>query len=138
MATTEKKMFEWTPDYAVQDKMIDGEHKELFARAERLHAAMRAGKGKDILAGLIEELLAYTRGHFAHEEELMRKTGYTGLAGQVQEHQGLTRRVAEFQQRFVRGESMLTIDLMTFLSQWLDRHIKSEDRKIGVFVREKK
>lgn len=50
------------------------------------------------------------------------------------EHDRLTKQVREFQRSFQAGRSSVTIPLMTFLKDWLTKHIMTEDEKYIVCV----
>lgn len=82
-------MFEWTTDYEVGVRQIDGEHQRLFALAETMHRAMLEGNGKAILQDRLAALLGYTCYHFEHEEQLMQQIGYPSYRQHRQEHEDL-------------------------------------------------
>jgi hemerythrin len=130
-------MFEWKPTFSVQIREIDVEHQNLFRVAEELHSAMASGKGKVVLARILDRLLQYTRVHFAHEERLMAVSGYPEFASHKAEHEALTRKVEEFQSTFRAGQAAITVQLLLFLKTWLERHIASSDQKYSPYVRGK-
>ena len=128
-------MFRWTRDYAVGIREIDEEHQRLFGLAESLHKAMLEGKGTATLANLHGDLLHYTGYHFAHEEHLMQRIGYPGYRQHCQEHENLRSRVRTIQDRLASGEITMTIEVMQFLRNWLDRHITISDHRIGSYMK---
>jgi hemerythrin-like metal-binding protein len=128
------KIIEWTPEIAVHVPEIDREHRGMFDLLNRLHQAMLAGKGKNILKPLLGEVTQYTLVHFAHEEELMAAVSYPGLREQVEQHQALRRRTRVFAERYQRGEVTMTIELTLFLAEWLKDHIMTVDRRLGEFI----
>ncbi len=129
MAET-RSLFQWTEAYSVDDPEIDRQHKKLFGYADDLHRAMLSGTGKQILERLLANLVAYTREHFSHEEQLMARIGYPDRDAHVREHVELTRQVTEFQQRFACGQVAMTVEISQFLSQWLKHHISTVDRRL--------
>jgi hemerythrin len=128
------KILEWTPEYAVQVAEIDREHQVWFDVVNRLHAAMLAGKGVEILGVLLAETTRYTSDHFAHEEQLMAAVDYPELRAHVQQHDGLRRQAREFRKRFERGEVTMTIELTLFLSAWIKQHTMTTDRQLGRYL----
>lgn len=128
-------MFSWKPEYAVGVSRIDAQHKELFAIAGRLQAAMAAGEGREASGCVLADLISYTRMHFAAEEGLMRAHGYPEAAAHKAEHEALIRRVEQFQEGCRAGRVALTIDILRFLQDWLIHHIGSSDRRIGTWLR---
>jgi hemerythrin len=130
-------MFEWKPQYSVSIASIDGQHQNLFRLAEELYAAMSAGQGKPALARILDRLVQYTTVHFAHEERLMSLHGYPDLAAHTAEHRALTKQVLDFQAKFEAGHSILTVQVLHFLKDWLQKHIAASDQKYAPYLRER-
>jgi hemerythrin len=130
-------MFEWKPEYSVQIPEIDTQHQRLFELAGQLNSAMAAGKGKAVLGQMLGRLIDYTKVHFATEEKFMRQYGYPETETHRTQHEKLTAQVLEFQTQFQRGETKLTISLMSFLRNWLTQHIAGSDQRYSAFIRGK-
>jgi len=122
-------MFEWNPEYSVGIGSIDSQHQTLFRLAGELHAALSAGQGKAALGRILDRLVQYTATHFAHEERLMRLCDYPDLAAHKAQHAALARQVMQFQADFQSGRAAITVQLMQFLRNWLDSHIRGSDQK---------
>ena len=127
-------MFEWKDDYSVHVLSVDAQHQNLFRMAGELHAAMAAGQARGVLAKTLDRLVQYTAMHFAHEERLMRTHNYPNLAAHQAEHEALTGQVLKFQADFQNGKATMTIQLLQFLKDWLEKHIKGSDMKYAPFV----
>jgi hemerythrin len=127
-------LFQWKDDYLVGQPDIDRQHKKLFQLADQLHGAMTAGKGKDVLMETLGDLIDYTKRHFAAEEALMQRSNYPGYAEHKAFHDKLTAQVVQFQTDFASGKSIVTIQLLQFLKDWLQHHIGETDRKIAVYL----
>ena len=128
-------MFQWTKDYAVGVQQIDREHQRLFALAESLHEAMLEGQGKAILQDLLASLAAYTCYHFAHEERLMERIRYPDYRQHREQHEALRLRVRAIQDRISSGEMTMTIEVMHFFMEWLQRHTTTSDREIAGYMK---
>ena len=61
----------WNDSYSVQVLQVDTEHKKLFAIISELYDGMKAGRGKDVLGNVLNQLVSYTERHFSAEEGLM-------------------------------------------------------------------
>ena len=120
-------MFEWNPEYSVHIQSIDAQHQNLFAIGRELYAAMSAGQGKLAVGRIIDRLVQYTIVHFAHEERLMKQYHYPDLAAHKAEHDALSARVAAFQQSFHSGHVTMAVQVLQFLRDWLEEHIKGSD-----------
>jgi hemerythrin len=129
-------LFQWSEAYSVGHPDIDRQHQKLFQLAEQLHAAMTAGKGKQCLSTTLNNLVAYTKRHFADEEILMQSSRYPFYRQHKAEHQGLTDRVVQFQRTFEADQAPVTVELLQFLSNWLTHHIGTVDRKVADFLKQ--
>jgi len=127
-------MFEWKNEYSVGIASIDAQHKKLFAIAEELHEAMRTGQAKPVLSKILDRLVQYTASHFAHEESLMKTHAYPDFAAHQSAHEALKKQVMDFQREFQAGETFISIELMTFLKDWLEKHIKGTDMRYSPFL----
>ncbi len=127
----------WDSSYSVGVQSLDRQHTNLFDILNELHAAMMAGQASEAAGELLRKLVSYTKSHFAAEEALMAATQYPRLAQHRELHAALTRQVEEFVARYDRGESALSVPLLTFLRDWLTKHIQREDREYGPWMNEK-
>ena len=134
MAVIPLKFLEWTPEYAVHVAEIDRQHRVWFDLVNRLHEAMLAGNGREVLGGLLGETTKYTLHHFAAEENLMAAARYPALQTHVKQHDALRERTNVFVGRFERGESTMTIEFTLFLSEWVRQHTTSADRRLGEYL----
>lgn len=129
-------LFEWKPAYSIGHAEIDAQHKHLFRLASELHQAMTAGTSRIVLEGILASLIAYTQSHFADEERLMLKYRYPEYPQHKAAHEKLTAQVVAFETDFKAGRSIMTIDLLHFLKNWLAHHIGHVDQKVAVFLKE--
>jgi hemerythrin len=130
-------IMQWDTSLSVGVAEIDAQHQKLIAMINDLDDAMRQGKGKDIVGKIINELIAYTRSHFATEEKYFAQFAYPETDAHKAEHVVFTKKVGEFKAGFDKGSLGLTIQVMTFLSDWLRNHIKVVDKKYGPFFNSK-
>lgn len=79
----------WGEAFEMGDAAIDGEHRELFEILNGLSAAIESHAGPDAIAAICERLVAHSATHFEHEETVMERHGYGGLAGHRSEHERL-------------------------------------------------
>lgn len=127
-------MFAWKDTYSIGVPEIDAQHRRLFGLADELHSAMNGGKGKAVMEQVLQNLISYTKTHFAAEERLMQRCKYAELGPHKAQHDELTRKVLQLQQDFQAGKGMITIEVMQFVSNWLRQHIGGSDRKYVPFV----
>jgi hemerythrin len=122
-------VFTWSDEYSVQVTEMDDQHKVLFDLINQLHQAMMNGKGNDTLAPVLHGLKEYALSHFTAEEKYMDMIRFSGLAEQKKEHQGFILKVEEYERQLTEGKLGLSINVLTFLRDWLIQHIRVSDKK---------
>jgi hemerythrin len=127
-------LIKWKEEYSVKVAEIDEQHKKLISLINQLADAMSVGKGRDVLNAVLAELVGYTEYHFEAEEKLFREHGYPEHERHTQAHDELTAKARELKAAFDRGETKLSVDVMLFLSTWLNRHILDEDKQYEPYV----
>lgn len=123
----------WSDSLSVSVAEIDGQHQKLVAMINDLDDAMRQRKGKDVVGKIIGGLMSYALTHFRTEEKYFDQFGYPDSGAHKKEHLDFTQKASEFKSGFDSGKLGLSIDVMNFLSNWLQSHIKGVDRKYGPF-----
>jgi len=127
-------LLNWNDSFNVNIKLFDSQHKQLFDLINQLHDAMMVGKGKEIMENVLKSLINYTNTHFADEERLLKFQGYPDLERQVTEHRLFVLQIAEFQKKYTDGNAAITQVTLNFLRDWLQNHIKVEDKKYSEFL----
>jgi hemerythrin len=121
--------FTWSKSYSVGVQQFDNEHQKLFSIMSDLYDGMKAGKGKDVLDGVLQKLLQYTEQHFSAEEAAMQKAGYPELQSQIIQHRQFTDKIKEYQAQYRSGALSLSVNLMDYLRDWLTSHIAGADKR---------
>jgi methyl-accepting chemotaxis protein/hemerythrin len=130
------KMITWSRSYSVGVSQMDEEHQRLIGIINNLYASMRSGRSKDAIGKILDELVDYTKTHFAHEERLMQESGYEGYDDQKRAHEALIAQVVEIQGKYRVGAA-LGQEVMAFLKNWLLNHIQGMDKKYGPVMNKK-
>ena len=126
----------WTNRLALGVDAIDSQHKELFARADALLAAMSQGKSAQEMAPLLAFLDDYCSRHFASEERLMREKKYPGLQEHVSQHAIFVKQFRGIVELFhAKGPSItVSLGIQKLVSSWLVQHIGAVDGKLAGFL----
>jgi hemerythrin len=133
---TRVKDLVWDSGLSVHVKEIDEDHRRLVDLFNILSHAVAQGDARSYIEAVLEELISLTVWHFRHEERLMLKYGYEGLAEHKSEHEQLVESVREAQQRFLRGSGPLSNEDIEFLEHWLTEHIYGADMPMGSYLGE--
>ncbi len=124
-------LINWSANLSVNVPEMDRQHQKLIGMVNELHQAMINRQGRMILASLLTKLVTYTTTHFKQEEEFMQSIGFTGLEEHRGLHQALANKAATLKKRVDSGEASVTIEVMSFLEDWLKNHIMGYDRQYG-------
>ena len=126
----------WDNSFSVNVREIDEQHQKLFDLINSLYESMKKGLGKEILPKIIDELFHYVEKHFSTEEKYFDRFNYPESESHKIEHYNFLKKVSEFKKSYEEGQKGLTIDIITFLQEWLVRHIKVVDKKYSAFFNE--
>ncbi|OHD60500.1 MAG: hemerythrin [Spirochaetes bacterium GWF1_49_6] len=127
----------WSDALSVNISEIDHQHQHLIDLINILHDAMKQGRGKEVLSVTLDELARYAVEHFAAEEKLMQKYGYPEFSAHKAEHESFIKKVTDFQNGFIAGKLLLSIEILTFLRDWTINHIAETDKKYVPFLSSK-
>lgn len=119
----------WNDSYSVKVQRLDDEHKKLFDIINQLHEGMKAGRGKDVLQSVIDQLLRYTEQHFKGEEGLLQQAGYPELTAHMALHQQFASKIKGFSKDFQSGAAAISVDMLEYLRNWLAQHIQGTDHQ---------
>lgn len=125
--------FNWSDDLSVGVNASDDDHKKLIDMLNRLFEGMKNKQGKEVVGKVLDDLVSYTKFHFAREEEFFAKTGYPAVEHK-NEHTALVKQAEELQSRYKSGEVALSVQTLDFLKDWLTVHIQGTDKKYSVHL----
>jgi hemerythrin-like metal-binding protein len=127
----------WNEKFSVNITEIDSQHKKLIELINELHEAMKVAKGQDVMGNILSELVNYTVYHFGTEEKLFQKHGYAEYITHKKEHDDLTKQVVAAADKFNKGGNIITVEVMNFLKDWLQKHILTVDKRYAPFLNSK-
>jgi len=128
-------LMEWSEKLSVGVSQFDAEHKRLVGMVNDLFDAVSAGRGKEVLGPILDGLVSYTKTHFANEEKFMAQHGFPAFAAHKAEHDALAKQVGDIEKKFRGGAtSVLSMEVMAFLKNWLVKHILGTDKGYGPFL----
>ncbi len=129
--------FEWAQDMAIDDGgPIDADHKHLVELVNELHTATTAGRGREVVGKILNELISYTSDHLHKEEAAMAQAGFPNLERHKIGHQAFIDQLAKLQRRYQEGSIAVAAQLSTVLRDWLSLHIRRSDKELLEFRRQ--
>ncbi|MCX7049560.1 MAG: bacteriohemerythrin [Candidatus Sumerlaeota bacterium] len=126
----------WDDDISVGIQKMDDQHKHLHALVNDLLEAMDE-ENSVALNQAFEDLIQYTRMHFAAEENLLITHGYRQTHIHKKIHHDLIAQLLEIQEDVRGGKSAGDPKSRQFLEDWLNNHIITMDKPYGLFLNAK-
>jgi len=120
-------MIAWSDEYSVGIQEIDEQHKHLVGLINQLYTALAQKQNREKLSTVLNELVDYTKVHFAVEECLMRLFDYKDYEPHKAIHDDIVSKVLTFQAKFNAGDDKVGMELLMFLKDWLLTHIQKID-----------
>lgn len=133
-ANPNSELFRWESSFETGVAEMDLQHRKLVQMVNDLYKAMRSQKTKQVLNGIVDDLIAYTAQHFKDEEDVMAKAGFPELNQHKKIHKDLVAKVLDVQKKLNSGQAVVGVDLLNFLKSWLVDHIKGQDKKYGAHI----
>ncbi len=129
-------LMHWDDSLSVGVQQIDAEHRRLISLINELSNAVRANHGKELLGRTLDALIEYTVTNFGHEETEMAHSGYPLTKAHSAEHQAFRHKVLEIQAQYRAGRhAVVSLDLVSFLRDWLVKHIQGSDQNLGAWLK---
>ena len=116
---------------------LDDGHKVLISVINELDEAMQAENEKEVLRGIINKLVDYTRDHFTCEEKFFLMHKYPDTSNHMRKHNDFVGKIMDFRNDFEDRRVELSMDIMRFLKEWLLDHILITDQEYSSFFNAK-
>jgi hemerythrin-like metal-binding protein len=127
----------WSTSIALDIPSIDNQHQRWISLINDLHEAMRTGKGRAVVGQTLTAMIDYTRTHFTAEEGLMSKHKYPEYTQHKALHDEFTAKLLDWQRQQKVTDTVLTLEVMNTLKDWLINHIQTVDRKYVPYLKSK-
>ena len=133
----------WSHELIIGVPEIDLQHSKLVQLFNDTLKWMNASSG---LAGwemIVHDFLGYALYHFHSEEALANQYGYckedpTQALSHHDEHEAFLAHLKETQASLKSGKNITKLDIVTFIHDWLIKHIGHDDMPLGEFIRAKR
>ncbi|MBL0085584.1 MAG: bacteriohemerythrin [Ideonella sp.] len=131
--TTDADWFVFDKGHEIGVSEVDLQHRQLVLLINRLNQAVRAGEQTELIRKRFDELVLYTRFHFATEERLMDRALDPQYAVHKGAHARLLIDVAQYRDRLAQGGDLAALQT---IKDWLLNHIDSDDQAMGAHLRQ--
>ncbi len=132
----ESSIPKWSQVIAIDNGIIDEDHRQLFAILERCQQMNEHSEGfENKMKLLIDKLSLYTLNHFANEELAMKVCAYP----HAKNHRDVHTLMVKELQTVIKNKSAKEIRVwfISYFSDWLLDHIMVMDKALTVFIEKK-
>ena len=127
-------IIEWDTRLEIGISSFDEHHKHLVSILNSTYDALICEAPADIVGDFLAELFDYAGYHFVAEESWMKAVGFPRVQEHVEEHNRFTQRLVELAREYRVRESSISLEVLTFLKEWLIGHILISDADYGRFA----
>lgn len=128
---------EFNSNILTGNETIDGQHKELIDRINKLVSSCENGSCQLEAIKMLDYLADYTDFHFKEEEALQEAVGYPGLEEHKKRHDEFRGTVNELHEMLVEEEGpseAFVQAVQNNVVDWLYRHIKGFDCSVATYI----
>lgn len=124
----------WDESLRIGIGTIDAHHQFLVELINDLYDIVVTKRGAREVGRVLKALDSYVRIHFKAEERMMEHYGFDGLDRQHHQHERFTKKLQLFYEELHENPLTAPIDILTYLCEWLVRHIRHEDAQLARLV----
>jgi hemerythrin len=125
---------QWTDEYSVGEPLMDSQHQKWIWYINELERAIQEQRNRQEQEEILDNLVIYTRYHFASEERMMRRLDFEDWEDHSQVHARMARQVREMQAEVLAGTRELSSELLDLMRSWLVEHIMHEDQQYAALI----
>ena len=125
---------EWKEQFSVNVRVLDEQHKRFFEILGNLHDSKGRVNDTLFLGARVWELSMYAVAHFDTEELMLSEYSFSGYEEHRKEHELFKDKIADFRRDLELGQTSLTLEMIDFLTGWLEHHILDVDQRYSLFL----
>ncbi|WP_250657207.1 bacteriohemerythrin [Alkalimarinus coralli] len=133
-------IFEWKSEYDTGVEEIDNQHKVLVSLINELDSLVGERFDRGAAEEVFNKLKSYTVFHFATEESLMAEYHYVerDLHAHLLQHRQFEEEIGSVQHDFSQVSREDCNVILSYLTNWLIKHICKVDQRLAAFILAKK
>jgi hemerythrin len=117
----------WDDSLSVNVREIDLQHQKLIDMINEFYKHVGKDSG-EAFRTLLDSLVEYTQYHFTTEEKYFQRFAYPATGSHIKMHKEFTEKVLDVRNRLAHGKFVVSLEITTFLKEWLTHHIKETDK----------
>lgn len=128
------RYIKWGNRYTTGIGVFDEQHKKIMGLLNQLLSAVKQNGKTEKCRDILNELMPYSATHFDAEEEAMKKFRYPYYKKHCEEHIEIKMKIGELHKKCMKGDKPRTVEILKFISHWMDKHLKNDDINYGPFL----
>jgi NNP family nitrate/nitrite transporter-like MFS transporter len=124
-----KPLISWDDEFSVGIEAIDRQHKRMLSLINEIDEVIQSGGSYEQFAPILNNLIDYTNGHFAHEEKLLEENHCPDLDRHKKSHVRLREELSQWREKVAEASPEEMSEHMFFLRIWFPGHILNVDKK---------
>jgi NNP family nitrate/nitrite transporter-like MFS transporter len=129
-----KPLISWDDEFSVGIDAIDRQHTRMMRLINEIDDVIRDGGTYKQIAPVLNDLIDYTDGHFAHEEKLLEENHSPNFERHKRAHVHLREELSDWQGEVAKARPEDMNELMLFLRIWFPGHILNVDKKDAEYL----
>lgn len=130
-----QKFIVWEDSYSVGVTKLDNQHRKIIGLINEIYDYLQGRTALLDQDRILDDLLTYTRNHFADEEDLLRIAKYPEYLEHKKHHDWMMQRTRAIRSEYLDKREDLSWELMDFLKKWWLSHIQSTDARYVQYVK---
>ena len=128
----------WNDDMLIDVPKIDEQHRGLTKAIDDLAEACEKNRGEDYIRKTLLYIANYTKEHFADEEKIQEECEFPHIRMHKKQHSDFVATATELIMEYSTTEEPdeLAKKICKILIDWVTNHIRTEDKKIGEYIKE--
>ena len=123
-------LIKWTDEFSLGIDEVDKEHKALIELINGLYDVIQVEADYVQVVELLGEIYSQIAVHFAHEEDMMRESGYARFDEHREDHETLLDDLREIMDEVEADGSFDTFELSSDLNRWFIDHFRTHDARL--------
>lgn len=132
----------WDNFYSIGIHEIDGQHKAFINMLNEVNGNylnskqdLKSNEAQMKIYSSILNLRKYALDHFSDEEKFMIKYRYPKFFDHKKNHDAFIKKIFELEEELFSSGDLSPVNLIEFMSSWLDGHIRRMDKDFGNYLR---
>lgn len=129
--------YHWQQEYSCGIIKLDEHREKLIGIYNMMIERYNERRCKDNITDAFFKIAFGTESYFFDLEIMLRQLNYPGFSAKKEAHQKVLNRIVQFKEDFSLQKQTVCIDMLKFMSEWIQNEILTFDSQINTFLQTK-